>query len=137
MGTLEDDGRRFVPGTPFIAGDRAYVTYHGVEGDELICFVVYSSTIPPGTFLVNSPNPFNPVTTISFSLDRESDVTLGIFDVTGRLIREFSLKGCKAGVNEVLWDGKNSRGEPVAAGVYFCSMKADGVRLARKMVLIR
>jgi flagellar hook assembly protein FlgD len=84
-----------------------------------------------------APNPFNPVTTIRFTVAQHSHVNLRIYDVKGRLVRTL--------INEVLpnsehrrtWDGRDNRGNQVASGVYFARLQAGPVVQTRKMVLLK
>ena len=85
----------------------------------------------------NHPNPFNPTTTISFSLSKEAWVNLSIFDVEGRLIRTLENKTLSGGFKEVEWDGKDWRGNPVSSGVYLYRLKVGKHVVARKMMLLK
>jgi hypothetical protein len=86
----------------------------------------------------NHPNPFNPSTTISFSMPRESAVTLEIFDGAGRLVVGL-LDGdrLRAGPHEVEWNGRDSAGRTCATGIYLYRLIAGKEKLSRKMVLLR
>jgi PKD repeat protein len=95
---------------------------------------------PPARFHLaqNVPNPFNPLTTISFDLARPSDVTLQVHDLQGRLVRTL-LRGetVEQGRSSIVWNGKSDAGQQVAAGVYFYSIQADGFRDTRRMTLLK
>jgi hypothetical protein len=85
----------------------------------------------------NVPNPFNPATTIRFSLARAGRASLAIYDVAGRLVRRLVDEERAAGRHEVRWDGRDARGHRVASGIYFYRLEA-GDRLAiRKMALMK
>jgi len=88
--------------------------------------------------LIAVPNPFNPQTTISFDLPRETQATVRIFDVTGRLVRSL-LNGAIArqGRNEVVWNGRDVDGRQVATGVYFYRLEAGEYSETKRMVLIK
>lgn len=66
----------------------------------------------------NYPNPFNPGTAISFTLPKAGEVTLTIYSTAGQLIRQVTTGNFAAGEHRVNWDGRNSAGEQVAAGIY-------------------
>jgi hypothetical protein len=84
------------------------------------------------------PNPFNPTTTIEYSLARDAKVTLAIYDVAGRRVRTLiSGKMTVAGVHTVSWDGTNDAGRRLASGVYFANFLAEGQVSARKLILLR
>jgi len=84
------------------------------------------------------PNPFNPVTTIEFSLSEEVPVTLSIFNVHGNLAKKYynNVKMCK-GEHFVIWDGKNDKDRKVTSGVYFVYLKAGDYFDTERLVLIR
>jgi len=74
---------------------------------------------------VNFPNPFSEETEIQYSLTQNADVTVRIFTVNGRMIREFRNIRGQIGRNEDLtWDGRDQDGDPVANGLYFFKVAA-------------
>jgi hypothetical protein len=74
----------------------------------------------------NYPNPFSDRTEIHYTLTQNADVTVRIFTVNGRMIREFRSVACGSiGENDCLeWDGRDQDGDPVANGVYFFRVSA-------------
>ncbi len=93
----------------------------------------------PGDFalLQNHPNPFNPTTTIRYSLARPHLVLIEVYNVLGQLVSTLENSEQGAGVYETTWDGKNTNGQEVASGVYFYRLKAGDFVQTRKMVLSR
>ena len=88
--------------------------------------------------LAAKPNPFNPTVTISFGVPLEgSHVEIGIYDVQGRMVRELVNSHRPGGISEVVWDGTNAEGRPVASSVYFVRMSAGRVVDTRKLVLLK
>lgn len=85
----------------------------------------------------NVPNPFNPSTTIRFELPRRGDVRLSVYDLSGRLVTVLTEGRHGPGEHEVVWMGRDTRGAPVASGVYFCRMEAGGFSRTTKMVLLK
>ncbi len=85
----------------------------------------------------NSPNPFNPTTTIAFGLPEAGPVTLRVYDLAGRLVRTLLAETADAGDHQVVWDGADDLGHPAASGVYFCRLKAGKVLLRAKLVLLK
>jgi hypothetical protein len=79
----------------------------------------------------------NPGTVIGFLISVVSDVELAIYDVTGRRVRTLVHGKQNAGLHTVSWDGRDSRGQAVASGIYFYRLVADGQILVRRMVVIR
>ena len=87
----------------------------------------------------NIPNPFNPTTTIAYSLPQPGDVHLAVYDLLGQQIRVLVDGDVEPGAWMVRWDGKDEVGRDVSSGVYFYRLTVDGGRWTktRKMVLIR
>ncbi|MDD4856769.1 MAG: FlgD immunoglobulin-like domain containing protein [Candidatus Krumholzibacteria bacterium] len=85
----------------------------------------------------NYPNPFNPTTSISFGLSAPGHVSLRIYDVAGRLMREIVNGDRQAGKYRETWDGRDSNGRTVASGIYFCKLSAGSFVETRKMALMR
>jgi C1A family cysteine protease len=85
----------------------------------------------------NVPNPFNPVTEISYSIPEASSVRLTIFDVNGRAIRHLVDRVLIADEYVAVWDGTTDGGETVASGVYFYRLMADERELERRMILLK
>jgi hypothetical protein len=85
----------------------------------------------------NRPNPFNPKTTIAFSLPEPTRVSLEIYDVAGRKVTTLVDGGLEAGPHSYDWDGRNHDGERVASGVYFYRLSTPERDLRKKMVLLK
>ena len=94
----------------------------------------------PTSFVLhqNEPNPFNPTTTIRYEVALGGGhVTLQIFDAGGHLVRTLVDRVESAGRRSVIWDGRNTTGETVATGVYFCRLNAPRFTQTRKLVLLK
>ncbi|MCX5800866.1 MAG: T9SS type A sorting domain-containing protein [Candidatus Eisenbacteria bacterium] len=88
--------------------------------------------------LQNHPNPFNPVTTITYDVAASGNVTIQIFDVSGRLIVTLVDAQREVGRYTVEWNGKSADGTAVPTGLYFYRMKALGyASSAKKMLLLK
>ena len=85
----------------------------------------------------NYPNPFNPVTTIPFRLKAAGEVDLCIYDLYGKLVKEFDIGLMPAGDHSVTWDGAGENGARAASGVYFYRLKTGDKTFSRKMVMIK
>lgn len=85
----------------------------------------------------NYPNPFNPTTVIRYALPLKGPVSLGIYSVTGQLIRTLVSGEQLPGRHSVAWDGRNNRGEQVGSGVYFSRLVAGHAQFTRKLLLLR
>ncbi len=89
------------------------------------------------TLRPNEPNPFNPVTSISFDVPKRDLVTLRIFAVSGRLSRTVVDQVLSPGTYTVSWDGTTDTGGGAASGVYFMELRSGAERLTRKMTMVR
>lgn len=85
----------------------------------------------------NVPNPFNPTTTIAFSLPETRHVSLTVFSADGRPVQTLVSKTLPAGPHEIEWNGRDARGHTVASGVYFYRLQAGSFWRTRKMVLLK
>ena len=86
----------------------------------------------------NYPNPFNPTTTIEFSLEGHSKVNLIVFDIKGAEVRRLvSGEVFLPGSHSVLWDGKNERGQRLSSGVYFTKLIVGEYVEFKKMTLVK
>jgi len=84
------------------------------------------------------PNPFNPVTRLRYYLSKQGRVSLRIFDVRGRLVRDLVPNVQRpSGHSSVLWDGRTQTGREAASGVYFAIFRANGVNASERLVLLR
>ncbi len=88
--------------------------------------------------LESYPNPFNPSTTIRYTLPEAARVSLAVYDVGGRLVRTLVRGANKpAGVFEGTWNGTDDAGKVVASGVYFYRLTAGDQTITRKAVLLK
>ena len=85
----------------------------------------------------NNPNPFGSSTVIAFSLPKESKVTLAIYDITGRMVKNLVDREMGAGNHTLRWDGKDQTGREVTSGIYFYRLKAGDFTQTNKMVVLR
>jgi len=85
----------------------------------------------------NAPNPFNPTTTINFSVPSAGDAKLAIYNTAGQLVRTLIDGSLSAGAHKVTWDGKDNLGRSVATGVYMYRLTAGQKNLVKRMTLVR
>jgi hypothetical protein len=85
----------------------------------------------------NYPNPFNPSTTIRYSIPMSGKVTVSIFDVLGRFVRSLVSDFQQAGSYLIVWDSRNSSGNLMASGTYFCQVVFGENVLVKKIMLVR
>jgi hypothetical protein len=83
------------------------------------------------------PNPFNPRVTLAFEVPHPSHVVLDVLDSAGRIIRRIVDGTRPTGAHRAVWEGRDAAGRPVASGVYFVRLQADGARTTRSITLLR
>jgi flagellar hook assembly protein FlgD len=87
--------------------------------------------------LQNYPNPFNPMTTISFSVPDRREVTLRVYDLRGRKVRELLDRTLMPGHYSVQWDGRDGQGARVASGIYLYRLESDQEVITRRMLMVK
>ena len=85
----------------------------------------------------NFPNPFNPETQFSYTLNESGTISLGIYDIMGKLIYTVYDGFQRAGNHNVLWDGLDQNKRPVSSGVYFYRLVTQSNTISKKMVLAK
>jgi len=85
----------------------------------------------------NVPNPFNPTTTIRFSLPASERVSLAIYNANGQLVRTLVDDVRGIGAHNITWDGHDSAGNLASSGVYFYRLTAGKFSETKKMVLLK
>ena len=85
----------------------------------------------------NQPNPFNPATTITFALPKQSRVSIEVFNILGEKIRTLVDGALPAGTHSIVFDGCDSYGRELATGVYLYRMKTGQDEYSRKMILLK
>lgn len=109
------------------------------------CFDISSSPIndlivvpQPGKLgLANYPNPFNPSTTITFSLKEPTDVSLEVFNIRGQKVRSVFAGAKGAGEQSVVFDGRDDAGSPLSSGVYLLKASSGKLTETRKLMLMK
>ena len=85
----------------------------------------------------NYPNPFNPNTTIRFSLKERGKVSIDIYNILGQKVKTLVNGDLPAGVHNLSWNGLDENKRPVASGVYFYKMQSGSYSNTRKMILMK
>ena len=129
---------------------ETWITLAQLEDDGSIAFrqgianlqiLLDSLIVPQETALhANYPNPFNPETWIPYQLAASAEVVLTIYDMNGGVVRRLEMGHQTAGMyrnrnRAAYWDGRNQRGESVASGLYFYTLKAREFVATRKMLI--
>ena len=88
----------------------------------------------PTEFSVSSayPNPFNPTTTLSFALPMETDVSLSVYNLQGRLVSTLLSGSMNAGYHSVVWNAATN-----ASGIYFIRLHAGSFHRTQKLMLVK
>ena len=145
-GVADADGlAALVPLRPLLTGETLRLT---VTAADAIPYrtdlpvqaspVAAADTLPDAAALLgNWPNPFNPATTVGFSLPQDGPVRLTVHDVRGRLVRVLRDGMVPAGSHQVRWDGRDAGGRAVASGLYLVQLQTTSGREVRKMTLAR
>ena len=136
-------------------GDQIFWRLFAVDSDSLTTFASNSQQQPrrirwitavaaqesnlPTEFSLaqNHPNPFNPETTIEFSLPQPSEVKVEIFDMLGKRVQTLVNQHQSAGRYSVVWDGRDEKGQLVSSGVFIYKLRAGSFVQSRKMVVLR
>lgn len=112
--------------------------------DDEVPLLVFGDGTPAGTpapgraLSAAWPNPFNPATRLSFTLDAPTQVRLDIHDARGRRVRRLAEGRFAAGGHERVWDGRDAAGRELPAGVYFARLVCgDGWSRARRLVMVK
>lgn len=85
----------------------------------------------------NYPNPFNPRTSISFSIPAEQNVELTIFNLKGQQVKTLFSGSIAKGEHSLLWEGKDDNGKQVGSGLYFYKLKTANKEISKKMLLLK
>ena len=85
----------------------------------------------------NYPNPFNPETTISYTLPAKGQVCLEIYNSKGQLVKSLLNEQQAKGEHSLTWNGKDNVGHSVASGLYLCRITSAGQHESRKMLLLK
>ncbi len=93
--------------------------------------------IPNNLITSNYPNPFNPDTSISFTVPKAGNVKLTVFNILGQEIVELTNQNYLAGTHTVNWNGTDSNNQPVTSGIYFYKVSSGNQKATGKMVLMK
>ncbi|MEF3693780.1 MAG: T9SS type A sorting domain-containing protein [Candidatus Cloacimonadota bacterium] len=94
--------------------------------------------IPPAAQIsANYPNPFNPSTTIEFSIPQTGQVNLCIYNIRGQRVKNLQNSVMERGYHRVVWDGRDTNNCNVASGIYFIKLESGGKTSIRKAMLLK
>jgi len=119
--------------TKLTTGDGQVVGTWENTGESFEPWMESKAELPATSKLIGAyPNPFNPTTTISFELREASNVALGVFDISGRLVSEMANGWREAGQHEITFDGSD-----LPSGIYLYRLSAGDWQAVGKMVLMK
>ena len=116
-----------------------YTDYSNTVSLTLESLDIKNSSNLPESFIVhqNFPNPFNPVTTLSYQLPNEGNVQVVIYDMAGRVVKNLILEHQSAGHKTIKWNATNNSGHPVSAGLYIYTVSTRDLKQSRKMLFLK
>ena len=107
---------------------------------EMICTTLeIEKSYSPLTFILKSnfPNPFNPITTIEFTLLDDAHLELTIYDAQGRTVKNLINEKRFSGKSAIQWNAKDNHGQKVSSGIYFLVMNAGDFKKTNKMIFLK
>lgn len=110
--------------------DQGDLKKHSILADE-------SSSSESYARFQNHPNPFNPETSISYTIPEASHVTLEIYNISGERIATLINEQSDSGYHSVNWDSKDDLGRSVAGGIYFCKIQVGSYHKTIRMLLLK
>jgi len=115
-----------------ITPDMGAFEYEGTNSVEPVDPIPSDFVLKPAY-----PNPFNPITTIVYDVPYETQVTLTVYDLRGRIVIDLVNDNTQAGTHRIVWNGTNNDGQPMPSGMYFCQLKSEGFVETRKLILLK
>jgi tetratricopeptide (TPR) repeat protein len=85
----------------------------------------------------NFPNPFNPSTTISYTIPEEAKVTINVYNIKGQLVRKLFANNQVKGEHKLIWNGKNDNGKQASSGLYLIKIDYQGKSITRKALMLK
>jgi hypothetical protein len=135
---IDDSGSKLYAGGDFTSAGAKLSGYFGMWYAPTPSPVPSDSWSQPAVMLGDAtPNPFNPSTTLHYSLPVSGRVRLAIYDLRGRLIRTLVDEDLPGGDHQTTWDGKDERGSAVASGTYCARIDAGAMHETKRLTLIK
>lgn len=140
---LRDEKATGADGGPLRLG----VNTEGIYFDNIGVYYVYTISgaeaiggVPEGARAAIRriyPNPFNPSTTIEFSVPKQGPTTVRVFDLRGRQVATLVDASMPAGTYRTRWDGRDTSGRDVSSGLYFAMIESAGGRHSMRLTLLK
>lgn len=130
IGTMEGNNAQINSGFLVNSSFKNYITSTESKSNHISSPIRYDLS-------QNYPNPFNPVTTIGYSVSKNSKVGIFIYNVLGQLVKTLVNKNKDAGYYTVNWNGTDKKGKSVGSGVYIYKMETDNFTKTKKLILLK
>jgi len=124
---------QFIPNT---CADAIYIDDLRVN-QPIITTITEHSPSSNKIFLSSSPNPFNPSTTITYEIPKRCQISIRIYDVNGRLVKNLYDGKSPAGRHKAIWDGRGNSGQCLSSGVYFAKLESPFGQKTFKMIILK
>lgn len=150
IGIIDSDGKTWIDSVSFgkqsadVSFGRTadaspdWKTQKPTPGKSNLSTGISENSKMPESFIVAAyPNPFNPSTTVQYSLPQNNDVSFTVYDMLGKEIWSCLLPNQPAGTHELLWNGVNSSGQQIGSGVYILNVTAGKYIASKKLLLLK
>ena len=116
-----------------------YAEYAERWDPDVLSTAVEAANALPVEFKLNQnfPNPFNPTTTIQYTLDKAGDVKMTVFNILGKKVKTLVNESQAPGTYNVKWDGINAIGQKMGSGIYFYKLETKNRSQINKMLLVK
>jgi len=127
----------------------SFVLGHGLENGGMLKYTAVDIEFPGNNSsddevvslnnfkLKNYPNPFNPITTISFEVPKNDMISLEIFNLKGELVKTLIKRNVSKGIHRIIWNGTNKKGQKVNSGIYLIKLQTSGKVISQKIILLK
>lgn len=130
---------KYIKGMRYYNGNIYGLTQLGLlVMDDQITSIQEITALNKNINISNHPNPFNPTTTIEFSIPKYSKVKLTIFNIKGQKIKTLTNEVLNAGDHSIIWNGDDDTNKSVSSGVYLYKLKVNGkIEAVKKCLLLK
>jgi flagellar hook assembly protein FlgD len=110
--------------------DGGYETSMGIHSAQ-------ADVTPPAYSLTTYPNPFVKKTVIDFAIRTQENVSITVYDVSGKMVKSLVAQKLAPGCHEIHWNGEDRMGRRVSNGIYFIKLKTPSYAAEKKVILLR
>jgi len=113
---------------------RIWGKFYPFVGMEDECSTLYAKGLMPEIY----PNPFRNLTQIKYAIKKRGDVSIKIYDIAGKSVRNLIMDNQEIGIHIINWDGRDDMNHKLPAGVYFCSLRTSkGISETKEIIILR